>query len=78
MSEARRDGLRADEESAATFPEKAGLAGANILCLFILGVPEDFDWEEPAFALSKSFVKYKHPHTTSKKVACHFCASYRL
>jgi hypothetical protein len=56
VSDARRDGLRPDEENAATFPEKAGLAGANILCRFILGVPVDL--EELAFALSNSVVEF--------------------
>lgn len=57
VSEARREGLRAAEEAMAAFPEKAGLAGANILCFVIrLGV----DLEElPAFELSNSVVKYK-------------------
>jgi hypothetical protein len=55
VSDARRDGLRPEEENAAAFPEKAGLAGANILCLLIFGVLVDL--EELAFALSKSFAK---------------------
>jgi len=57
VSDARSDVLRALEESPAALLEKAGLGGANILNLFIplgLGV----DLEEPAFALSNSFVKY--------------------
>ena len=54
MSDARRDGLRPDEESAAAFPEKDGLAGANILCLLIFGVLVEL--EELAFALSNSIV----------------------
>ena len=47
MSDARRDGLHPYEESAAAFPEKAGLAGANILCLLIFGVLVEL--EELAF-----------------------------
>jgi hypothetical protein len=50
VSEARREGLRASEESTAALVEKAGLAGANILCLFI---PLGVDFEElPALELS--------------------------
>jgi hypothetical protein len=77
VSDARRDGLRAAEESAATFPEKAGLAGANILCLFIFGVSVDL--EELAFALSNSVVKYKHKHHDwLSKIAHHSFASSQL
>lgn len=54
VSDARRDGLRAAEESTAAFLEKAGLAGAKILCLFLLlGVDLE---EEPALAISNSDV----------------------
>lgn len=58
VSKARRDGLRGAEEDVAALLEKAGLAGANILCFFIpLGVDSDLE-ELPAFALSKSVIKY--------------------
>ena len=57
VSDARRDGLRAAEEGTAALLENAGLAGANIRCLFILlGV--DFE-ERSSLALSKSVVKSK-------------------
>lgn len=57
VSEARRDGLRAVEETTPALLENAGLAGANSLCLFTaLGV--DFE-EEPALAFSNSVKKYK-------------------
>ena len=57
VSEARRDCLRGAEESTAALLEKAGLAGAKILFLFIrLGI----DIEELLdFAVSNSIVKYK-------------------
>ena len=54
MSDAQRDGLRPEEENAAAFPEKAGLAGANILCLLIFGVL--VEPEELAFDISNSIV----------------------
>ena len=57
VSEARRDCLHGAEESTAALLEKAGLAGAKILFLFIcLGVDIK---ELPAFATSNSVVKYK-------------------
>ena len=57
VSEARRDALRGAEEGIAALLEKAGLAGAKILYLFI---PFGVDLEElPALALSNSVVKYK-------------------
>jgi hypothetical protein len=49
VSDARRDGLRPADEYAETLLEKAGLVGANILCLFIVVL---VDFEELAFALS--------------------------
>lgn len=55
VSEARRDGLRAVEETMPALLEKAGLAGAKILCLFTaLGV---YFEEELALALSNSVVQ---------------------
>ena len=56
-SDARRDGLRTAEENTAALLEKAGLAGANILCLLMrLGVVVDFK-ELPPLVLSNSAVK---------------------
>lgn len=56
VSDARRDGLRTAEEAIAALLEKAGLAGAKILCFFItIGVV----FEEPALAVSNSDIKYK-------------------
>ena len=57
VSETQREGLWAAEESMPALLEKAGLAGAKFLLLFIcLGV--DFE-EEPALVLSNSVIKYK-------------------
>lgn len=64
MSEARREVLRATDEDMATLLEKAGLAGANILCLIVaLGV----GLEEPALALSNSFVEYNSQQSIRSK-----------
>jgi len=74
VSDAQRDGLRAAEESDPALLDKAGLAGANILFLFIrLGV----DLEELAFvAFSNSFVEYKHLHIIEySEYTHHSCAS---
>jgi hypothetical protein len=59
VSDARRDGLRAAEEDTAALLEKAGLAGAKILCLLMrLGVPVDFEELPPSpLALSNSVIK---------------------
>ena len=54
VSDAWRDGLRAAKESTAAFLEKARLAGAKILCLFLL-IEVDFK-EEPALELLNSDV----------------------
>ena len=79
VSDARRDGLWAAEEGAPALLEKAGLAGANILCLFVpfkLGVKFE---EGPALALSKSVVKYKKGcHAKHSEYTHCFLASWRL
>jgi hypothetical protein len=57
VSDARRDGLRTAEEDTAALLEKAGLAGANILCLLMrLGVVVDFE-ELPPLVSSNSAIK---------------------
>ena len=58
VSKARREVLRIVEDTTV-LPEKAGLAGANILC-FIAALGVDF--EDPALALSNSNVKFKSWH----------------
>lgn len=58
MSKARREVLRIVEDTTV-LPEKAGLAGANILC-FIAALGVDF--EDPALALSNSNAKFKRWH----------------
>ena len=58
VSDARRDDLRAVEEDVAARLEKAGLAGANILCLKFFTRLEGVGFEGLLiFALSKSVVK---------------------
>jgi hypothetical protein len=59
VSDAQRDGLRAAEEDTAALLEKAGLAGAKILCLLMrLGVPVDFEELPPSPpVLSNSVIK---------------------